>query len=94
MGRLRPGRPGHRGAFLLLDRSPDGAFARLAAAWPGCVSGVGDHHGTPTWVLVRPDRVVAWASDTSAVTDVTALEAALRRRAGAPSSSSGRESVS
>ncbi|CAM5317319.1 hypothetical protein GCM10010390_17340 [Streptomyces mordarskii] len=26
---------GHGGGFLLLDRSPDGAFARLAAAWAG-----------------------------------------------------------
>ncbi|WP_373305778.1 FAD-dependent monooxygenase [Streptomyces filipinensis] len=81
---------GHRGEFLLLDRSPDGAFARLAAAWSGRVNSVGDPHGTPAGVLVRPDGVVAWASDTSGVTDVAALEAALRRWAGAPSSSSSR----
>ncbi|KAA2259589.1 NAD(P)-binding protein [Solihabitans fulvus] len=74
---------GHGGGFLLLDRTPDGAFARLASAWAGRVSSVTDDHTTPTGVLVRPDGVVAWASDT---TDVTDLEAALHRWAGAPSS--------
>ncbi|MEU0930879.1 FAD-dependent oxidoreductase [Streptomyces malaysiensis] len=75
---------GHGGGFLLLDRTPDGAFARLAAAWAGRVSGVTDGHGTPTGVtddhatptgvtgvtgvLVRPDGVVAWASSDTADT--------------------------
>ncbi|WEO93473.1 FAD-dependent oxidoreductase [Streptomyces sp. FXJ1.172] len=76
---------GHGGGFLLLDRTPDGAFARLAAAWPGRVSSVSDDHATPTGVLVRPDGVVAWASDTTGIGAVTGLEAALHRWAGAPS---------
>ncbi|GHE14949.1 FAD-dependent oxidoreductase [Streptomyces alanosinicus] len=78
---------GHGGGFLLLDRTADGAFARLAAAWAGRVSSVTDDRATPTGVLVRPDGVVAWACDT-ADTDtaaVTGLEAALRRWAGTPS---------
>ncbi|SOF03071.1 2-polyprenyl-6-methoxyphenol hydroxylase [Streptomyces sp. OV198] len=75
---------GHGGGFLLLDRTPDGTFARLAAAWAGRVSSVTDDHATPTGVLVRPDGVVAWASDVAAV---TGLETALRGWAGAPSSS-------
>ncbi|WP_307131824.1 FAD-dependent oxidoreductase [Streptomyces aurantiacus] len=84
---------GHGGGFLLLDRTPDGAFARLAAAWTGRVSSVTDDHATPTGVLVRPDGVVAWAtdlSDTNDITDLAAvagLEADLRRWAGAPSPS-------
>jgi 2-polyprenyl-6-methoxyphenol hydroxylase-like FAD-dependent oxidoreductase len=73
---------GHGGGFLLLDRTPDGAFAHLAAAWAGRVDSVTDDPATPTGVLVRPDGVVAWATDT---TDTTGLEAALRRWAGAPS---------
>jgi 2-polyprenyl-6-methoxyphenol hydroxylase-like FAD-dependent oxidoreductase len=77
---------GHGGGFLLLDRTPDGAFARLAAPWAGRVSSVTDDHATPTAVLVRPDGVVAWASDTAGTVAVTGLEAALRRWAGAPSS--------
>ncbi|MGW1289750.1 aromatic-ring hydroxylase C-terminal domain-containing protein, partial [Streptomyces sp. NPDC002586] len=82
---------GHGGGFLLLDRSPDGAFARLGAAWAGRVSGVTDDHATPTGVLVRPDGVVAWASDTTDLAAVTGLEAALHRWAGAPSSAPERE---
>jgi 2-polyprenyl-6-methoxyphenol hydroxylase-like FAD-dependent oxidoreductase len=78
---------GHGGGFLLLDRAPDGAFARLAAAWAGRVSSVTDDHGTPTGVLVRPDGVVAWACDTADIAAVTGLDAALHRWAGAPSSS-------
>lgn len=77
---------GHGGGFLLLDRTPDGAFARLAAAWAGRVSSVADDHAAPAGVLVRPDGVVAWASETA--TDTTAgtgLAAALRQWAGAPS---------
>ncbi|MER6418121.1 FAD-dependent monooxygenase [Streptomyces sp. NPDC001137] len=76
---------GHGGGFLLLDRTADGAFARLAAAWAGRVRSVSDEHATPTGVLVRPDGVVAWACDTA---DTTGLEAALHRWAGAPSPSS------
>ncbi|WP_369368798.1 FAD-dependent oxidoreductase [Streptomyces sp. CG4] len=82
---------GHGGGFLLLDRSPDGAFARLGAAWAGRVSGVTDDHAMPTGVLVRPDGVVAWASDTTDLAAVTGLEAALHRWAGAPSSAPERE---
>jgi 2-polyprenyl-6-methoxyphenol hydroxylase-like FAD-dependent oxidoreductase len=81
---------GHGGGFLLLDRTPDGAFARLAAAWAGRVSSVTDDHATPTGVLVRPDGVVAWASDS---TDITGLEAALHRWSGAPSSALEHEPV-
>ncbi|GAA1727263.1 FAD-dependent monooxygenase [Streptomyces yatensis] len=84
---------GHGGGFLLLDRSADGAFARLAAAWGGRVSSVTDGHATPTGVLVRPDGVVAWASDTTDLAAVTGLEAALRRWTGAPTSSRERETV-
>jgi len=78
---------GHGGGFLLLDRTPDGAFTRLAAAWTGRVSSVTDDHATPTGVLVRPDGVVAWASDTTDTVAVTGLEAALHRWTGAPTSS-------
>ncbi|WP_308298926.1 hypothetical protein [Streptomyces sp. GESEQ-35] len=80
----------HRGGFLLLDRTPDGTFAQLAEAWSGRVRAVPDDHATPTGVLVRPDGVVARASDTDTDTDtadVAGLEAALHRWAGAPSSS-------
>jgi len=75
---------GHGGGFLLLDRTPDGAFARRAAAWSGRVSSVTDDQATPTGVLVRPDGVVAWAADTADTAAVTGLEAALHRWAGAP----------
>ncbi|MFD3376585.1 MULTISPECIES: FAD-dependent oxidoreductase [unclassified Streptomyces] len=78
---------GHNGGFLLLDRTPDGTFARLAEAWAGRVTSVTDAHTTPTGLLVRPDGVVAWASDTTDIgadTAVTGLESALRRWAGAP----------
>ena len=85
---------GHRGGFLLLDRTPGGAFARRTAARAGRVRCVTDEPGTPTGVLVRPDGVVAWASDstdtdTDTDTDtaaVTGLEAALDRWTGAPAS--------
>ncbi|WP_051840769.1 FAD-dependent oxidoreductase [Streptomyces sp. NRRL F-5126] len=84
----------HAGGFVLLDRTQDGAFARVAAPWTGRVSGVTDKAGSgqaaPTGVLVRPDGVVAWASDATGAeataTAATALEAALRRWAGAPAS--------
>jgi 2-polyprenyl-6-methoxyphenol hydroxylase-like FAD-dependent oxidoreductase len=85
---------GHGGGFLLLDRTPDGAFARRAAAWAGrvtSVTSVNDDHATPTGVtgvLVRPDGVVAWACDTDGLADTAGLEAALHRWAGAPSPSS------
>jgi 2-polyprenyl-6-methoxyphenol hydroxylase-like FAD-dependent oxidoreductase len=76
---------GHRGGFLLLDRTAGGAFARHAAAWAPRVSGVTDDHATPTVVLVRPDGVVAWAWDGVDNTDPAGLDAALRRWAGTPS---------
>ncbi|MEU2586995.1 FAD-dependent oxidoreductase [Streptomyces avermitilis] len=84
---------GHGGGFLLLDRTPDGTFARLAAARAGRVSSVTDDHATPTGVLVRPDGVVAWATDTTDVAAATGLEAALHRWTGAPSSSPEHEPV-
>ena len=70
---------GHGGGFLLLDRTRDGAFARLAAPWATDVTAVGDDDATPTGVLVRPDGVVAWATDTS---DGAGLDDTLRRWAG------------
>ncbi|MFD7118829.1 hypothetical protein ACFV9P_00685 [Streptomyces sp. NPDC059892] len=84
---------GHGGGILLLDRTPDGAFARLAATRAGRVSSVTDGHATPAGVLVRPDGVVAWASDTTDSAAVAGLEAALRRWTGAPSSAPEREPV-
>ncbi|MFD7819144.1 FAD-dependent oxidoreductase [Streptomyces sp. NPDC059785] len=81
----------HGGGFLLLDRTPDGAFARLAAAWPARVRCVRDGHAAPTGMLVRPDGVVVWATDLTHGTDAvdsaafTSLDAALRRWAGEPS---------
>ncbi|MFF4503756.1 FAD-dependent oxidoreductase [Streptomyces sp. NPDC001401] len=83
----------HGGGFLLLDRTADGAFTRLAADWAGRLSSVTDDHATPTGVLVRPDGVVAWASDTTDIAAVTGLEAALHRWAGAPSPSPEHEPV-
>ncbi|MGA6227181.1 FAD-dependent monooxygenase [Streptomyces umbrinus] len=80
---------GHGGGFLLLDRTADGAFARLATSWAGRVTSVADDHATPNGVLVRPDGVVAWASDTTGIAAVTGLESALHRWTGAPSSSPG-----
>ncbi len=76
----------HSGGFVLLDRTADGTFARLAAAWAGRVSCVTDDHVTPTAVLVRPDGVVAWACDTTGIAAATGLETALHRWAGTPSS--------
>ncbi|HEX4248323.1 MAG TPA: FAD-dependent oxidoreductase, partial [Pseudonocardia sp.] len=46
---------GHGGGFLLLDRTPDGAFAHLATPWTGRVTSVTDAHADrplPTGVLV------------------------------------------
>ncbi|MBP0459101.1 FAD-dependent oxidoreductase [Streptomyces montanisoli] len=83
----------HAGGFMLLDRTPDGAFARAAATWAGRVRSVPDGtdaagaaRAEPAGVLVRPDGVVAWAADEAEATPtaVTALEAALHRWAGAP----------
>ncbi|MBX7550998.1 FAD-dependent monooxygenase [Streptomyces sp. tea 10] len=74
---------GHGGGFLLLDRTPDGAFARLAAAWAGRVTSVTDDHATtPAGLLVRPDGVVVWACDTTDTAAVTGLETALQQWAG------------
>ncbi|WP_437113721.1 hypothetical protein [Streptomyces violaceusniger] len=52
-----------------------------------------DGHATPTGVLVRPDGVVAWASDTTDVAAITGLEAALHRWTGAPTSAPEHEAV-
>lgn len=86
---------GHGGGFLLLDRSPDGVFAHVAATRAGRVNSVTDDPAvvprrsarpvaTPTGVLVRPDGVVAWAADTADAAAVTGLEAALHGWTGAP----------
>ncbi len=79
---------GHRGGFLLLDRTPDASFADLAEPWTERVTVVTDDHAAPAGLLVRPDGVIAWAGDTAtdAATDAAGLDAALRRWAGAPSS--------
>lgn len=71
---------GHGGGFLLLDRTSDAAFTRLAAPWAVDVTAVADVDGPLVGVLVRPDGVVAWATDTS---DDAGLDGALRRWAGA-----------
>jgi len=77
---------GHDGVFLLLDRTPDGALARLAAGWPDRVRAVTDPSGdAPAGVIVRPDGVVAWAVDDACGLDaLEAAEAALRRWADVP----------
>ncbi|MFI8349018.1 FAD-dependent monooxygenase [Streptomyces sp. NPDC085596] len=66
----------HEGGFLLLDRTPEGSFANLAK---GRARVVRDDSAGVSGVLVRPDGVVAWASDT---TDPVGLEPALRQWAG------------
>jgi hypothetical protein len=63
----------HNGGFLLLDRTSDGTFARIGNGRARVVS---DARDTPTGLLVRPDGVVAWASDTD---DAAGLDDALRR---------------
>ncbi|MFE7121517.1 FAD-dependent oxidoreductase, partial [Streptomyces sp. NPDC057654] len=74
---------GHNGGFLLLDRTPDNAFTHLAAGWGERVRSVPDDSPqTPVGVLVRPDGVVAWATDSP---DTEGLESALRQWAGEPS---------
>ncbi|CAN5631047.1 FAD-dependent monooxygenase [soil metagenome] len=72
---------GRGGGFLLLDRTPSGALVTLAAAWAGRVFGITDDHAAPAGVLVRPDGVVAWATD---IAVDTGLEAALHHWAGTP----------
>jgi 2-polyprenyl-6-methoxyphenol hydroxylase-like FAD-dependent oxidoreductase len=81
---------GHDGVFLLLDRTPDGALARLAAGWPDRVRAVTDPSvEAPAGVIVRPDGVVAWAVDDACGLDaLEAAEAALRRWAGVPRAAS------
>lgn len=74
---------GHAGGFLLLDRTPDGVFARLAGLWGDRVHITADDPASPAGVLVRPDGVVAWAADTA---DAAGLQAALRQWAGQPKS--------
>lgn len=91
----RPADHAHDGGFVLLDRTADGTFTRTAAAWAERVRSVPDAHATPTGILVRPDGVVAWATDaTTEFSDAAAgLEAALHRWAGAPSPVPGHEPV-
>ena len=69
---------GHGGEFLLLDRTPDGRFAAFADGAERVVT-VSDSAAMPLGVLVRPDGVVAWASDDA---DVSGLEDALHAWAG------------
>jgi len=69
----------HGGGFLLLDRTAGAALTHLAAPWADGVTAVADDAATPTGVLVRPDGVVAWATDVDAG---TGLVEALRRWAG------------
>jgi 2-polyprenyl-6-methoxyphenol hydroxylase-like FAD-dependent oxidoreductase len=78
---------GHHGGFLLLDRTPDGGFVHQAAAWAGRVTAVADpRDDAPAGMLLRPDGVVAWASDDKATPATVAdLDTALHRWAGAPS---------
>jgi hypothetical protein len=58
---------GHDGGFLLFDGTPDATLTRLATPWAGRVNSVrDDDHTAPAGVLVRPDGVIAWASDTTA----------------------------
>ncbi|MFJ8623554.1 FAD-dependent monooxygenase [Kitasatospora sp. NPDC093550] len=96
---------GHDGGFLLLDRTPHGALARLAAPWAGRVRTVADGSGapghgsaepvsgfrTPVGVLVRPDGVVAWACDSAAVTGPEATTGP--QRAGGLESAAGLEAA-
>jgi 2-polyprenyl-6-methoxyphenol hydroxylase-like FAD-dependent oxidoreductase len=74
---------GHDGGFLLLDRTADGAFTRLADGCAGPVRCLTDRASgrAPTGVLVRPDGVVAWATETA---DVTGLETTLMAAAAMP----------
>ncbi|WP_326565948.1 FAD-dependent monooxygenase [Amycolatopsis rhabdoformis] len=83
----------HTGGFALLDRTPDTAFGRVASAWPTRVTTIADKPGdpgTPTGLLVRPDGVVAWATDTpdardnADAADAAELASTLHRWAGAP----------
>jgi len=76
---------GHNGGFLLLDRTPDATFTHLAAPWADRVASVRDDEAAPAGVLVRPDGVIAWASDTGTPAAVSDLETALHRWAGTPS---------
>ncbi|MFB7594041.1 FAD-dependent monooxygenase [Streptomyces sp. NPDC056160] len=87
---------GHGGGFLLLDRTPDGRFARLAEDWTGRVGVVTDtgDHATPAAMLVRPDGVVAWACDTPDTPAGPTLEETLHRWAGTPATAAGQRPVS
>lgn len=76
---------GHNGGFPLRDRTPDATLTHLAAPWSDRVTNVRDDEAAPAGVLVRPDGVIAWASDTGAPAAVSDLETALHRWAGAPS---------
>ncbi|WP_405553981.1 FAD-dependent monooxygenase [Streptomyces sp. NBC_01171] len=66
----------HGGGFLLLDRTPDALFANLAKDRTRVIR---DDGTGVVGALIRPDGVVAWASDT---TDPAGLEPALRQWAG------------
>jgi FAD binding domain-containing protein/aromatic ring hydroxylase-like protein len=71
----------HQGTFVLLDRTPDRSLSRRAGLWPDQVTAVTDAGEGPAGLLIRPDGVIVWAADQDAP---GALEAALRRWAGAP----------
>ncbi|CAN5144187.1 FAD-dependent monooxygenase [soil metagenome] len=84
----------HTGQFVLLDRL-DGVLASTADNWSGRVASVTenavaadcpDAYRTATGILVRPDGVIAWATETTDPgVGVTELSSALHRWAGAPS---------
>ncbi|WP_037080595.1 FAD-dependent monooxygenase [Pseudonocardia spinosispora] len=72
---------GHAGGFLLLDRTPGATFTHIASPWADRVTCVTDTSTEPAGVLVRPDGVIAWATDD---TTPAGLTAALTSWAGAP----------
>jgi len=84
----------HTGRFVLLDRL-EGALAATADAWAeqvapvletAATAGCPDSYRALTGLLVRPDGVIAWATDTTDPEAATAdLAAALTRWAGIPS---------
>ncbi|WIX82070.1 hypothetical protein QRX50_15555 [Amycolatopsis carbonis] len=61
---------------------PSPSVARVAAPWSTRVTTVPDASATPTGLLLRPDGVVAWATD---VPDPVGLAPVLHDWAGAPS---------
>ena len=74
------------GKALLLDFAPDGPLQAIADRWRGrmsYVAGEPEHRLHLSAVLVRPDGVVAWASETAG--DAAGLDQAASRWIGEPS---------